>query len=343
VKHTIYDVAKEAGVSIATVSKVINNTGRISDKTRTHVNKVMARLQYEPNMIASALMGKITYTIGLTIPDLANPFFAEIARAVEDRAQELGFSLVICSTDNNPEKELKYINLLIKKRVDGIVLVTSIQNDTAIKELITKKLPITLIAREMQTLAVDTVLVDDYLGGIQATSHLIAKGHKRIAVIAENMNIMSSKERIRGYRFALNEANIKVDSSIIMECDFSIEGGKEISRRLLTSANPPTAIFACNDLLATGVIQAARELNIDVPAELSVVGFDNTIIATLTDPSLTTIAQPIQEIGRNAVDLLIKEIKSEKTGKQRIVLHPELVERGSTSKAPVKIPDAKLN
>ncbi|MFD0958246.1 LacI family DNA-binding transcriptional regulator [Paenibacillus chungangensis] len=331
-KPTIYDVAEKSGVSIATVSKVINNTGRISKSTREKVTQIMNELQYQPSIIASALTGKITFTFGMIIPDLANPFFAEIARAVEDRAHELGFSMIICSTDNSLDKELKYTSLLLNKNVDGIILATGRdhERDSSLHEIISKKVPVVLIAREMPALAIDTVLVDDYLGGLQATAHLIEQGHQRIAVIAEYENIMSSRERVRGYKAALSNAGIPFDESMIVNCGHSIDDGKQSMRSLIQSGNPPTAIFACNDIIAIGAIQAARELEVKVPDHMSVIGFDNTVMATLIAPQLTTIAQPIKEMGRYAADLLISEIKGTKSAKQRIVLLPELVVRQST-------------
>jgi len=328
-KPTIYDVAREAGVSIATVSKVINGTGRISDATRKRVLEVMKKLDYQPSVVASALTGKSTYTIGLLIPDLANPFFAEIARSVEDRCHEHGFNLVICSTDNNPEKEAQYISLLKQKRVDGIIVATGINDEALLKNLVKQKIPLALIARDMPALAVDTVLVDDFLGGYLATNHLTGLGHKRIAIIVENLNLMSSKERIRGYRYALEEAKLPYDEDLVLVSDFTVEGGKHCAKQVLQREQPPTAIFACNDLLAIGVMQAAYELGLRIPQDLSVVGFDNTILATIVDPQLTTVAQPIQDMGRQVVDLLIQEIKGEKTVRQRVVLLPELVVRGS--------------
>jgi DNA-binding LacI/PurR family transcriptional regulator len=330
-KTTIYDVAREAGVSIATVSKVINNTGRISEKTKEKVLKVMKDLNYQPSVVASALTGKRTFTIGLLIPDIANPFFAEIARSVEDRGHELGFSVVMCSTDNNIQKEEKYISLLKQKSVDGIIIATGTRNLKIIQEeLLAQQIPVALIARDMPALAVDTVLIDDFLGGYQATSHLISLGHKKIAIIAENLNVASSRERIRGYQQALEDAGISFDKNLLLVSDFSVESGKEVARRLLRDSSRPTAIFACNDLLAIGVIQAARELDINIPDDISVVGFDNTILATIIDPPLTTIAQPIQDMGRKVIDLLVKEIHGTKHAKQRIVLLPELIVRKST-------------
>ncbi|MCS7462109.1 LacI family transcriptional regulator [Paenibacillus doosanensis] len=330
-KPTIYDVAQAAGVSIATVSKVINGTGRISDKTRKHVTNIMEQLKYQPSMVASALTGKSTFTVGLTLPDLANPFFAEIARAVEDRGHEYGFNVFICSTDNDPDREIKYFSLLTQKRVDGVIVATRTEKDLFLKKLIQQHVPITLITGEMPALAVDTVMVDDFLGGYQAGSHLTGLGHRRIAILAEDVNTMSNRERIRGCKQAMAEAGVASDERLIAAGEFTVDSGKEAMRRLLELGEPPTAVFACNDLLAIGAIQAARERGLQLPRQLSVVGFDNTILATIIDPPLTTVAQPIQEIGRQAMDLLMQEIKGEKSMRQRVVLMPELVVRGSTA------------
>lgn len=334
-KLTIYDVAREAGVSIATVSKVINETGRISKKTRMHVQEVMQRMQFEPSVVASALMGKSTFTIGLIIPDLANPFFAEIARSVEDRGSELGFNLVICSTDHRVDKEMEYMALLQKKRVDGIIMGTGTRNLTMLEELMTKKYPMALIAREAPAIEVNSVLVDDFRGGYLATEHLLQLGHRHIAIISEPLSLKSSQERIRGYREAHHRYSVAPDERLITVSDHStLEGGRAIAEKLLQLPNRPSAIFACNDLLAIGAMQTARELGIDVPGDVSIIGFDNTILATITTPPLTTIAQPIQHIGRQVTDLLVQDIKEGNAAKQRIVMQPELVIRQTTAVFP---------
>lgn len=327
---TIYDIAEEAGVSIATVSKVINETGRISDKTRQRVKEVMKRLNYQPSVVASALTKKRTYMIGLLIPDLANPFFAELARSIEDRGHELGFNLVICSTDNDLDKEEQYINLLRQKSADGIILATGVKNQDIIRNLIQQNQAIAVIARGMPSLSVDTVLVDDYLGGYLAASHLIELGHRDIAVIAEDLEVMSSKERVRGYQQALEDYHLPYREDRIRVSAFHVKGGKDTAGKILDEPDRPTAIFACNDLLAIGAMQAAYERRIAVPEEVSIIGFDNSILAAHMNPPLTTIAQPIQELGRQVVNLISQEINGEKTAKQRIVLLPELVVRGST-------------
>lgn len=332
---TIYDIAKAAGVSAATVSKVINQTGRISEATQFKIRKIMNELNYQPSLVASALTKKRTYSIGLLIPDLANPFFAEIAKSVEKHAQEFGFSLIICNTDNDIKKEERYIGLLKQKSVDGIILGTGVRNDVTLKMLIQQKLPIALIARDLPSLPVDAVMVDDFLGGYLATSHLIQLGHRHIAVLSEELTVVSSRERIRGYMQALEEAEICFQEELMVVSPSQIDDSKKTAGLLLDSDFPPTAIFACNDVLAIGTIQAARQRGIRVPLDLSVVGFDNTILATIIDPPLTTVAQPIQELGKQVIDLIISEINDQKQTKQRVVLTPEIVIRQSTARLQV--------
>lgn len=328
-KPTIYDVAKEAGVSIATVSKVINNTGRIGEKTKKNVLKAMETLNYYPSIVASALTGKKTKTIGLLVPDISNPFFAEIARSIEDRSHEIGFSVVICSTDNNKEKEKKYVSLLIRKSVDGFILSSGFENLDLVQQLSDQDIPIALLATDIPSLSITTVSVDDFKGGYEATKHLLSLKHRKISIIAEHAR--SSIQRINGFKEALAESGINFEEKSLVKTSATIENGKKVGLKLLRLKERPTAIFACNDLLAIGVIHAAKEVGINIPDELSVVGFDNTILSTITEPRLTTISQPIQDMGAKVIDMLIEEIEKETTLKQKMLFWPELIVRESTS------------
>jgi DNA-binding LacI/PurR family transcriptional regulator len=329
-KVTIYDVAKQAGVSISTVSRVINNTGRISEKTRKKVLQVMEELHYQPSMVASALTGKRTRTIGLIIPDVANPFFSEIARKVEDRGRELGFNVLMCNTDNNAETEEMYLSLLKQKSVDGIIIGTTTKNYTVLNQLLQEKFPLAFIAQDIPELAINVVRVDDFLGGYQAVSHLVSLGHKRIAIMLGNLSRTSDKYRLQAYRQVMEENGLKYEDKWIVCTDYSLEDAKRAALELLQFSPRPTAIFACFDSLAVGVYQAAKELGLHIPNDLSIVGFDNTILSTIVDPPLTTVAQPIDEMGRQVVDLLIDEIEGNNGTKQRIILPPELIIRQST-------------
>jgi len=330
-KTTIYDIAKAAGVSIATVSKVINGTGRISTDTRERITEIMQELDYQPSVVASALTGKSTFTIGLLIPDLANPFFAEIARSVEDRGHELGFNLVMCSTDNNSKKEAGYITLLRQKRVDGIIIATGTSIEGLLSGLADYNIPLALISRDIPTIEADSVRADDDTGAYQAVAHLTGLGHRHIALIAEDPELMTTKERMRGYRRALEDANIAYTDDLVTISNSSVEAGKQRALELMGSDHPPTAIVAFNDLLAVGVVQAAKELRLSIPWDLSVISFDNTVLAGIVDPPLTSVAVPIQQMGRQIMDMLIERVSGEKGDKRRIVLKPELIIRQSTT------------
>jgi LacI family transcriptional regulator len=331
VKVTIYDVARKAKVSIATVSNVINNKGRISEKTKKKVYEAMESLNYQPNLIASALMGKETKTVGLLIPDLANPFFAELARSIEDRGQELGYNLIICSTDYKTESERKYLSLLKQKQVDGFILASGFENLEPVEELINEEFPVSIVARDFPMFSVNAVAIDDFTGGYIAASHLIDLGHKNIGVIA--LDLWSNRERVRGFKYALEEKGIEFrrDFQLIQNIQQNyIESGKAVIENYIKSNDIPTAIFACNDLLAIGAIKGAKENNLDVPNDISVIGFDNTIIATIVDPPLTTIAQPFEKMGQEVMDLMVSIIKGERNEPIRLTLTPTLVERKST-------------
>lgn len=330
-KATIYDVAREAGVSIATVSQVINGKGKISEERRREIVGIMERLHYEPSVIAAALTGKRTYTLGLLVQDIANPLYAEIARAVEDQGHRMGYSFVICSTDNKDERAERYLSQLRQKSVDGIVLGTGIANKELLQPLLNESLPVVLIAHDMPLLDVNTVLVDDAVGGAMAARHLLQLGHRRFAVLAEHRKASSSRERLRGFRQALEEADIALPDSAVLHGEASVADGRRHALELLTKAERPTALFCCSDLLAIGSMRAARELGLRVPEELSVVGFDNTVLASVTEPALTTVAQPIEAMGRRAVELLLQELTKAESFKQRVVLRPGLIVRQSTS------------
>jgi len=329
-KVTIYEVAREAGVSTATVSKVINNTGNMREETRKRVLNVIKEMNYHPNLVASALTGKGTQTLGLLVPDISNPFFSAMARQIEDYADAQGMSVIICSVDGNIEKERKYIKLLRRKQVDGFIIASSFQDTNLLKDIISQGFPIVMLAFDDATIEVSKVTIDDFKGGYEAASHLYAKGHRDMAIIAEHAN--SSNLRIRGYRVALEGREIEFLDENVYRTTASIENGKKSFDEIFQKDNEvfPTAIFACNDLLAIGVIQGATERGMDIPEELAIIGFDNTILATTTVPGLTTISQPIAEMAEKTVELIITEIEQKEKVIKRVLFDPELICRGTT-------------
>jgi len=329
-RPTIYDVAEEAGVSIATVSKVINHTGNMRDTTRTRVKEAMKTLNYQPSMMASALTGKGTKTLGLLVPDISNPFFSEMARTIEDRAHECGMSVIICSTYDDLEKEKKYIELLQRQQVDGFIIASTFKNKKLLKDLRKKGTPLVMLTQDNDGIDVPSVSVDDFKGGYEATSYLISLGHKNIAIIAEHQN--SSSLRIYGYREAHAINSLKCSDENIYKITATLANAKNIFYEIMAKENKPTAIFACNDLIAIGIIQGAREKGLMVPKDLSVIGYDDTILATTTVPELTTIAQPIVDIGKRVVDVIIEEIKDRNQANERVLFNPKLIVRGTTAR-----------
>ncbi|RBN39507.1 LacI family transcriptional regulator, partial [Priestia megaterium] len=219
-KPTIYSVAEEAGVSISTVSKVINQTGHISERTRQKVIEVMAQLNYHPSVVASALTGKPTKTIGLLVPDISNPFFADLARSIEDRSHERGFHVVMCNTDNDAEKEKKYLSLLIRQRIDGLIVASAFRNANLLKNMLKQDIPISVIASEIPHISVNTVTVDDYKGSYLATDYLLSLHHKKIAIITENAK--SNHARLDAFREVMQENGIIVPPQHVITTEASI-------------------------------------------------------------------------------------------------------------------------
>lgn len=329
-KVTIYDVAKKAGVSIATVSKAINNTGNMRDSTRKRVTDTMKEMNYFPSVMASALTGKRTETLGLLVPDISNPFFSEMARMIEDRAHDRGMSVIMCSTDEDAEKEKKYLELLQRKQVDGFIVASSFHDKSLLQGLIKSKVPFVMLTQDDASLDVSKVSVDDYKGGYKATSYLFNNGHRNIAIFAEYAH--SSKLRIYGYREAYEAQGMACIEENILRMTASIANGKKYVEEMFarSDVSMPTAIFACNDLIAIGIIQGAKEKGIRIPEDLSVIGFDNTILASTTVPGLTTVAQPIEVMGKKIVDVLRDEIEEGKSLQERVLYNPELIIRGTT-------------
>ena len=256
---TIKDVAKLAGVHPSTVSRVINNDSRISEKTRNKIIRLINKLGYTPNAIARGLKTKKTHTIGMLIPDISNPFFADLARGVEDAANENGFNVFLCNSDEKLEKERTYLEILKEKRVDGLILCTAHIKDKSILKLEKKKFPYILVSRDIEGLDKNCIIVNDIAGGIMATEHLIGLGHRKIAHITGPLKVRSAINRLEGYKIALKKNHIEYKEELVKEGDFRILGGFQAMEKLLKFTDLPTAVFASNDLLAMGAMQAIQK------------------------------------------------------------------------------------
>ncbi|HET9596081.1 MAG TPA: LacI family DNA-binding transcriptional regulator [Anaeromyxobacteraceae bacterium] len=326
---TMVEVARRARVSTSTVSHVVNGTRFVSPAARDRVQEAIGALGYRPNALARSLRVGQSHTLGLVVPDSANPFFAEVGRAVEQAAFAAGFSVILCNTENDAEREERYLTVLARKQVDGIVLVAAGERGGAARSLARSGVPVVAMDRERRGIAVDTVVADHRLGGRLATSHLARLGHRRIACVAGPARLSPSALRVAGYRDALREADLPLDPALLVHGDFRPAGAAAAARALLASARPPSAVFACNDLMALGVLSAAAAAGRRVPADLAVVGYDDIELAAFTAPPLTTVVQPRRELGRAIVDLLLDRTRHRERAARRVVLPVELRIRAS--------------
>jgi LacI family transcriptional regulator len=338
-RPTQQDVARLTGVSRATVSYVINNrsdgTVRISEETRRRVLEAVEKLGYQPNVLARSLRRGKTHTIGVIVPDNRNPFFAEVARGIEDTSFERGYSVILCNSDGDLEKELLYTNVLAEKQVDGILFVAAGASTKNMQALQQRQIPVAVIDREIPDVAVDSVLTDNARGGRLATRHLLDLGHRRIGCITGPLDITPSAERVTGYRQAMEEVGSSVDEAYLLKGDFQYQGGFQAARMLLSTGDSLTAIFACNDLMAIGAISAALELGRQIPADLSVIGFDDVGAASFSNPRLTTVVQPKYSMGVMAAEMLLERILDPDIPPRRRVLDVSLLVRQSTDVARV--------
>lgn len=326
------DVAERAGVSVTSVSHVINHTRRVSDDLRERVLLAMDELGYQPNALARSLRRKETHTLGVIVPNSADPFFGEVTRGVEDTCFEQGYSIILCNSDSDLAKELHYTNVLSEKRVDGILFVAAGGKSTEhIHSLKNQGTPLVVVDRHVPDLTLDVVLVNNAWGGWLATRHLIDLGHRRIGCITGPSDLTLSAERVTGYRRALQEAGLPVDESLIVKGDFQFESGYRAALYFLGLHPPPTAIFANNDLMAAGVINAALKLGCAVPADLSVVGFDDVPLASFVYPLLTTVAQPKYDMGVVAITMLLERLNNPDMPPRQTLLETQLIVRDSTA------------
>jgi LacI family transcriptional regulator len=329
---TILDVAKRAGVAPITASRVINNSGYISQSTRERVEAAVKELGYVPNTIARGLRSKRTHTLALVVTDITNPYFTLMARGVEDVAGEANYTVIYNNTDESEEKEEKYANLLAQRQVDGVLLVPSGGNVKTIKFLLSNNIAVVAIDRRVSEVEIDSVRSDSEDGAYRLVKLLIEMGHKRIAIIAGSKGVSTSIDRAAGYQRALKEAGL-VENELIYYGGFNQQSGYELTVQAMSHSPGPTAIFGINNFITIGIIKALRDLKMDVPGDVSVVGFDDLPESMLLSPFLTVAAQPAYEMGRLATELLLKRISGKLSdGYQQLVLPIQVIERSSTSK-----------
>jgi LacI family transcriptional regulator len=328
-RPTIYDVARLAGVSIATVSRALNATAPIAPATRAAIEEAVAQLGYRPNPIARSLVTKSTQTIALLLPDITNPFYAELVSGIQQRMFEGDLSMLLCTTNGDPEQEARYLRLLRAKHVDGALVDGLGLSPERIASLVEDSFPVVCLDRDVDAPTIPLVQVDNRLGARIATDYLLSLGHTRIAHIS-GATAAISEARLAGYRDALAAAGIEADPALVASGDFTERSGHAAMRELLESGARFSAVFCANDLSAIGALNAILSSGRRVPLDLSLIGFDDVRLSPYTSPPLTTIHQPAAEIARHATELLLALIRGEQPGRMRTLFAPTLVVRGST-------------
>ncbi|RLE27836.1 LacI family transcriptional regulator [Candidatus Acetothermia bacterium] len=328
---TIKDVARAAGVSPSTVSRALNDSPLIREETKARIRRIAEELGYERNELARGLVMGASGAIGLVIPDITNPFFAEVTRGVGEVAHARGYGVILCNTEEDPERERSYIRLLRRKRVDGLILTTVTAEDPYLKALARSKTPFVLVSRASQVVPAPYVGADDRLGGRLAVEHLVGLGHRRIAFIGGPPDVQSCVDRLAAFEAVLAEAGIPIREDWLLFSDFTQGSGYQAGKKLLSSEDRPTAVFAANDVVALGVLQAADELGLRVPEDLSVVGYDDISYAALPRIQLTTVAQPSFEMGTIAAEWLLTVREGKPQRRLYRLLTPRLVVRQTTA------------
>ncbi|QCR32250.1 LacI family DNA-binding transcriptional regulator [Lysinibacillus sp. SGAir0095] len=322
---TISEVAKLAEVSVATVSRYLNNSGYVGAKSREAIESAIQQLNYVPSEVARSLSTKQSDIIGLIIPDIKNPFFPELARAVEDTAFEYGYTVILCNSDESADKEKHYLQKLTKKYVAGIILTSIIEQETHWQDV---KLPIVALDRPLNW-NIPSVTTNNQKGASLATDYLIRCGAKNLLCISGPKNFVSSQTRVDGFKSASKCREVKTE---IIESPYDFEIAEKIVFDYLQKNPSIDGIFACSDASALGALKAAHRLQIRIPEELQIVGFDGIQIGNIVTPSLTTVAQNIYQLGQTAAKLLIKQIEGKKLEQEAVCIDPELIIRETTRK-----------
>lgn len=328
---TIRDVAKLAGVSPITVSRVVNNSDYVSESTRARVEAAIDELKYVPNMLGPSLRFKQTMTLALVLTDITNPFWTTVARGVEDVAQANGYGIILCNTDESQSKQDQYLDMLLRRRIDGIVLVPAHSAPEPVGMIQKQGIPVVVLDRQIPGIQVDIVRADSENGAYQLTDHLLSMGHRRIAVLAGPETVSTAVDRVMGYRRALTAHGLPEEAVAIYWGAFTVESGREMALQALSDHQQLTAFFATNNFIAIGAMQAMRETGLTVPDDIALVTLDDIPAVFTIEPFLTVARQPAREMGRKAAQILLDRLSGQLDGEyQHIVLPTQLIIRASS-------------
>jgi LacI family transcriptional regulator len=333
--RTIYDVARLAEVSPSTVSRVLNGKQTVDAELAERVRAAARALDYRPNAVARNLRRSRTNLWAVIISDINNPFFTSLVRGVEDVAQHAGHSVVLCNSDEDPDKEARYIAAVLAEQMAGVII-SPTNRAGNLQQLLAAKAPVVTIDRQVRGAAVDAVLVDNEHGAQLATEHLIEQGFQRIACVTGPRRVSTATARLRGYRAALRAAGRADDADLVRYADFREAGGRRALAELLSAGDRPDAVFVANNLMTTGALEALAEAGVPIPAGMGVVGFDDVPWAGFLQPPLTTVTQPTYELGRTAATLLLDRTTTPDRPPSVVTLPTELHVRGSSRGTPVR-------
>jgi LacI family repressor for deo operon, udp, cdd, tsx, nupC, and nupG len=327
-KVTMGDVAKKANVSVATVSRVYTDPDKVSVAKRDKVLLAIQELHYQPNVLARNLRRMQTNSILVIIPNILNTVFSSILNAIQMAALEKGYQVILGSTNRLPELERNYLHLLQQRVVDGVIMLFPQLKPSEIQKS-TKGRPVVIVGHEGSDTGIPYVTNDNFHSSYVATKHLIQLGHRSIGYIAGPMDNIISRERLRGYHYAMEQSDLEVNKELVHEGDFYIGSGYAIGLKLLASANAPSALVTASDEMAIGVLQAAKELGVSIPEQLAIVGFDDIKMASLCEPALSTMAQPKEDFGKIAADMLLSLIMDQPIENRQMLVQDQLVVRRS--------------
>ncbi len=326
---TIRDVARRARVSVTTAARALGGYGYVSVETRQRVREAAAALDYHPNAIARSMIKGRTHTLAVVVSDNANPFFAAVVRGIEDTVLDQQYTVMLCNADEDPRKEAAYLRVIREKRVDGLILSPSGGPLALLRSLLAGGTPVVLVDRRVRGVRTDTVLVDNRAGARAAVGHLLRLGHRRIGIISGPRQVFTARERLAGYVEALRNAGVPVDRRLILEGNFKADSGYALAERMVSLPHRPTAVFTANNLMTLGALLRFKELGVQIPQEMAVVGFDDMPWAPILTPPLTAVAQPSYDLGVAAARLLLQRLRDPRTPAQTVVFQPRLVVRES--------------
>ncbi|MGW1991488.1 LacI family DNA-binding transcriptional regulator [Embleya sp. NPDC001921] len=331
---SIKEVAHRAGVSVGTVSNVLNHPERVAESTRTRVLEAVALLGFVRNDSARSLRSGVANTVGLIVLDVANPFFTDVARGVEDACNETGSVVILCNSDDSGAKQERYLRVLQEQRVRGVLVTPARDAELPVAELRARGLAVVLLDRADDRADLCSVAVDDVVGGRLAAEHLVAEGHREFAFVTGPLGIRQCEDRRRGMRAALRDAGLRLGTSTrdVVVPAMNARSGAEAAGRLLAAGRLPSAVFCANDLLAMGLMRELLRAGVRIPRDVAVVGYDDIEFAAASAVALTSVRQPTYRLGRTAAELLFEESEQPRSHTHRqVVFRPELVVRESTT------------